>query len=857
MVRTEEEWAEMANKYGYGIDADKATKEELAEFVQTVIYLHETEDLTDNDLWLVFQEQFEGFTVESFRKIRTETRSKLRRHLLRRGVYVGKHNNRVTISELLFEVIQREELHQWTDEEIEATIEELAEPLITRALRKRLNHTLDGLATSPKSAQPTTTATIPPNGLATGPKPTQPTATATIPPGIQILTPMTPRTPTTFAPQQATPTTTQQQQLDPGAGGTASYSKEAAMVAKMYTDSQKYDGVSESFDFKLAIFEDTCRRAGLQLDSYMIAFPTMLKGLAQDHYYNRGLSAKTYTEACTHMRNFFEGPEFYRKNLAEWNATTLQGIIDANTDKSVYQCLQLLIDKLCKQQHGINPEFRTPLFLTNKLVMACQGVPACRIAVSNPGEDLSQLINKLQSSIVAWEKEHPNQGTTFFTDRRYHRDQDRGRAPDRTPSRRGGRRRAGSYSRTNNRLKARCYVCQKEDCRSWKHTDGERARAKETYKSKFNNRTNGRFNNRFEERFKQYVIECEEGSDEDSEAEANDAFENLILDIESELNYEKEPEPGTAYLTAFGELTPNEATSVSIVLANKAFSHSMTLEDMTEPTPATDPFTYTLNTPSSRYTSDVFLGIVVDTGASKKSTAGYGQFRALQRSNPAMELELDTSTKGQVTVQFGIGSTSSIGTANVHTPIGEVQFHIVDASTPFLLCLADMDKLQVYYNNIQDVLVTRTGEVPVVRRFGHAFLLCNSSLHSFLLESFESNPCCLTDVELQRLHRRFGHPSVERLQRVLERSGHDDVDKKTLEHLTKYCHFCQKHGKSPGRFRFTLRDDVEFNYCIIVDIMYISGSPLLHVVDEGTRFQAGRWLQDISAKHTWEVLRMC
>jgi hypothetical protein len=94
----------------------------------------------------------------------------------------------------------------------------------------------------------------------------------------------------------------------------------------------------------------------------------------------------------------------------------------------------------------------------------------------------------------------------------------------------------------------------------------------------------------------------------------------------------------------------------------------------------------------------VFLGIVVDTGASKKSTAGYGQFRALQQSNPAVEL--DTSTKGQVTVQFGIGSTSSIGTANVHTPIGEVQFHIVDANTPFLLCLADIDKLQVYYNNI-------------------------------------------------------------------------------------------------------------------------------------------------------------
>jgi hypothetical protein len=39
--------------------------------------------------------------------------------------------------------------------------------------------------------------------------------------------------------------------------------------------------------------------------------------------------------------------------------------------------------------------------------------------------------------------------------------------------------------------------------------------------------------------------------------------------------------------------------------------------------------------------------------------------------------------------------------------------------------------------------------------------------------------------------------------------------------------------------------------------MYISGAPLLHIVDEGTRFQAGRWLQNVSAKHIWDVLRTC
>jgi hypothetical protein len=39
--------------------------------------------------------------------------------------------------------------------------------------------------------------------------------------------------------------------------------------------------------------------------------------------------------------------------------------------------------------------------------------------------------------------------------------------------------------------------------------------------------------------------------------------------------------------------------------------------------------------------------------------------------------------------------------------------------------------------------------------------------------------------------------------------------------------------------------------------MYINNTLLLYIVDQATRFQAGRWLQNISAKHTWDILRAC
>jgi hypothetical protein len=244
---------------------------------------------------------------------------------------------------------------------------------------------------------------------------------------------------------------------------------------------------------------------------------------------------------------------------------------------------------------------------------------------------------------------------------------------------------------------------------------------------------------------------------------------------------------------------------------------------------------------------------MIDTGSSRRSTAGYGQYLAYSR---IANTTIDTTQAGAINVQFGIGSTPSIGAIAVSTPIGKVDFHVVKADTPFLLCLADMDSLRTYYNNVTDTLVTRSATLPITRRFGHPFLLWDNAVRTYIQTSFTLNPCFLTDTELRQLHRRFGHPSANKLYKVLERSGHE-VDKQAIDHLTKFCSFCQKYGRSPGRFKFTLRKDLDFNHSIIVDIMYIDSSPILHIIDEATRFQAARWLQNISAKHTWDMLRAC
>jgi len=37
--------------------------------------------------------------------------------------------------------------------------------------------------------------------------------------------------------------------------------------------------------------------------------------------------------------------------------------------------------------------------------------------------------------------------------------------------------------------------------------------------------------------------------------------------------------------------------------------------------------------------------------------------------------------------------------------------------------------------------------------------------------------------------------------------------------------------------------------------MYINGSLVLHIINKATRYQAARWLQNISVKYTWDILQ--
>jgi hypothetical protein len=100
------------------------------------------------------------------------------------------------------------------------------------------------------------------------------------------------------------------------AATTKSAYKEIVTVAKVYTDKQKYNRFT-SFNYKLTIFYNICKRSGLSREGYATVFPTILKRLAEKHYYSSNLADKSFEDTCIHIQNFFEGPEYYWKNLTK------------------------------------------------------------------------------------------------------------------------------------------------------------------------------------------------------------------------------------------------------------------------------------------------------------------------------------------------------------------------------------------------------------------------------------------------------------------------------------------------------------------------------------------------------------
>jgi hypothetical protein len=83
--------------------------------------------------------------------------------------------------------------------------------------------------------------------------------------------------------------------------------------------------------------------------------------------------------------------------------------------------------------------------------------------------------------------------------------------------------------------------------------------------------------------------------------------------------------------------------------------------------------------------------------------AGEPQVKALQLK--FLNVTMDSFTASHK-VKFGDNPESTfLGTVAVETPFGTIRFAVMLINTPFLLCLANMNRCGIYFNNINNILM--------------------------------------------------------------------------------------------------------------------------------------------------------
>ena len=108
---------------------------------------------------------------------------------------------------------------------------------------------------------------------------------------------------------------------------------------------------------------------------------------------------------------------------------------------------------------------------------------------------------------------------------------------------------------------------------------------------------------------------------------------------------------------------------------------------------------------------------MIDTEISTYLTIDYEQFLAYSK---IIETIINLVKIKIVNVQFDIKSISFIKFIIIAISIHQIEFHFVKIHMFLLLCLIDFDRLNVYNNNINNILIRKKIEILiifVIRRF--------------------------------------------------------------------------------------------------------------------------------------------
>jgi hypothetical protein len=243
--------------------------------------------------------------------------------------------------------------------------------------------------------------------------------------------------------------------------------------------------------------------------------------------------------------------------------------------------------------------------------------------------------------------------------------------------------------------------------------------------------------------------------------------------------------------------------------------------------------------------NDDFHGACIDTGA-PRSVIGLPQAEAYAR---LLNIQIKLGKPSPVRFRFGEHLYHSLGCLKIRVPMRDSYIsHPVDAvdvDVPLLLGMDFLDRHAVVLDVTKNtILHTSTGSCQsLTRKHGHLYIEWQSEM-------------MFTQHELQKLHKSFFHPSVDKLMNLFKRAQIQDLPsntRATLEDIARHCDTCQRFGAKPFRFRVSLPDEVVFNHTVALDLLWLDSRAALHIVDLHTHYSAAGFLPGQSVDDVWHA----
>ncbi|RKF53973.1 putative glycosyl [Erysiphe neolycopersici] len=294
--------------------------------------------------------------------------------------------------------------------------------------------------------------------------------------------------------------------------------------------------------------------------------------------------------------------------LVKWNEISLNTVLKEIESSDVKIALNTLITHLRHIQMSLSPEFRLDKFLFAKKLQACRPHRLCSIACSMVVDDtIATWTNRLRSNIATWTSQrnsaieqfiehNDNKANVHFIDHSYQRNK---RAE---PQRK------------------MCFVCRK-GCRSTRHSDTERNQARKRTRDAYtlNNASYNRNKNRhsvaetdFDESTIEAFIQNYEGIAPDDDRLLVDAFDTYLTikeDFDSKINYTPVQFFNTQCRMLDIKLAQNTTLQINTDITQYALTGQVENLEIDNNTFATS---------KPRFNSDIFFGILIDTGAAGK-----------------------------------------------------------------------------------------------------------------------------------------------------------------------------------------------------------------------------------------------